>query len=217
MYIKLATQSLKYWKFWDLWVSAFTRFLVSVTASLCIRYSYIVCWLFWVPLYQVFTYLMSEDLKYLCDVQIIFCTALHELYSIFFSQGLPFTSRHLPFWISYIWLIPNNNLRNIVRLTLVNLFYPVFKTIEGFAVIDSIDKDDSSSTFIISLSDGLKPLLTSSIPNLHFYLYTINSNGFNFEVNPNSSNMSHLILLIDITKQNISLTNSTITNDHYFN
>jgi len=71
---------------------------------------------------------------------------------------------------------------------------------KGFFVRYRIDKYDSCGSFIICLGDGFEPFLSSSIPDLHFNFDAINVNGFNFKIYPDSSDMGHLILFVDVSE-----------------
>ena len=66
---------------------------------------------------------------------------------------------------------------------LVNLLDPVFDVLERFLVGDGIGEDDTNGSFVVSLSDGFESLLPSSIPNLHSYLFAINFDSFDLEIN----------------------------------
>jgi hypothetical protein len=105
----------------------------------------------------------------------------------------------LPFGVGYIRFVAYNNLGDAIRLALIDLFDPIFETVKSFPVVDSVDKDNPSSSFIIGFSYGFKSLLASSVPDLHFDFDFIDGHSFNFEINPNRSNMCHLIFLIYIS------------------
>ena len=65
----------------------------------------------------------------------------------------------------------------------LDLFHPVLQSIERLQVMSGIDHNDSHGSFVVSLSDGFESLLPSSVPNLHSYLFAINFDSFDLEIN----------------------------------
>jgi hypothetical protein len=59
--------------------------------------------------------------------------------------------------------------------------------------------------------------LSSSIPDLHFDFNAINIYSLDFEIYANGGNMSHFILFVDISKQNISFSDSSVSDDDHLN
>lgn len=58
-------------------------------------------------------------------------------------------------------------------------------------------QNDSSCAFVVCFGDGLEPLLTSSIPNLHLDLRAVTIDCLDLEIDPNGRDVGHLVLLID--------------------
>lgn len=104
----------------------------------------------------------------------------------------------------------------MLRLTLIDLFKPVLQTIKGFSIINSINKHNPCCTFVICFRNSFEPLLSSSIPNLHFYFDPLHWDGLDFKVNSNGSDMRHLIFLVYVSKQYIGFSHRTVSNNYYF-
>lgn len=100
-------------------------------------------------------------------------------------------------------------------MALIDLFEPVLKTVKGFPIINSIDEDHSSSTFVIGFGDGLEPLLAGGVPDLHFDFNAIDSDGFDLEIDPDGSDMSHLVFLINVSEQYVSLAHCGVSDDNH--
>lgn len=120
-------------------------------------------------------------------------------------------------FITAIRFITDNNFTHAFRLRLTYLFYPIFQIEKSFAIGNRIDKNNSCGSFIIGLSDGFKPLLPGSIPDLHFNFNAINVKCFDLKIDTNGSNMGHLILLVNIAQQNIGFSYCWIADDDYLN
>ena len=99
-------------------------------------------------------------------------------------------------------------------MRLVDLLYPVFHIIEGFAVGDGVYQDDTSCSLVISLSDGFEAFLASGIPNLHFDLNALDVNSFDFEVHADGGHVGHLVLLVDVPQQNVRLAHRRVPDYH---
>lgn len=164
---------------------------------------------------QILFYLMAENIKNLANIIIVLSTAFQKLYVVFFSKGLTLYFRYLPLRIRNIRFIAYNYLRNVVRLAFINLLDPIFQAVKRFTIVDCINQNNTRSAFIISLCNGFKSFLACSIPNLHFYLYTFNWNGFNFKVDSDCSDVSHFVLFINVSQKDICLTNCAIANNHH--
>ncbi len=158
---------------------------------------------------------MTQCSKYLGDVIIIFSAAFQELNSIFFSKCFSFSLRDLPLWIRDVGLVANNDFGNVLRLALIYLFEPVLETVKGFPIINSIDKDNSSGTFVIGLSNGLEPFLASSIPDLHFDFDAVDRDSFDFEIDSDGGNVSHLVFFIHVSEQYVGFAYSSVSDDHH--
>jgi len=66
-------------------------------------------------------------------------------------------------------------------------------------------------TSVVSLSDGSKSFLTSSIPNLHFHLLAIKIYCSNFKVNADCGDVRVLELFTAKAKKQTSFAHSRIT------
>lgn len=93
---------------------------------------------------------------------------------------------------------------------------PVFEIVKRLAISDTIDEDDSSSPFVICLSDGLESFLPCCIPDLHFDFDAIDIDGFDFEVDSDSGDMRHLVLFVDVSEEYVGFANCGIANDDQF-
>lgn len=103
----------------------------------------------------------------------------------------------------------------MLRLALIYLFEPVLETVKGFPIINSIDKDNSSGTFVIGLSNGLEPFLASSIPDLHFDFDAVDRDSFDFEIDSDGGNVSHLVFFIHVSEQYVGFAYSSVSDDHH--
>ncbi len=74
---------------------------------------------------------------------------------------------------------------------------------------------DAGCTLVVSLSDGLKALLTSGIPDLHldFGAFTIDS--LDLEVDADGGDVCHLVFLVDEAQENVGLAHSRIADDNH--
>ena len=90
---------------------------------------------------------------------------------------------------------------------------PVFQVVKGLPVGNAIDKDYTCSTFIVCFSDCFEPFLASCVPNLHFDFDAIDIDSFDFEVDANSGNMTHFILLVDVAEEDVCFSDCSISDD----
>lgn len=67
-------------------------------------------------------------------------------------------------------------------------------------VINSVGENDTFSSFIICLGDGFKALLTSRVPDLKFYLFALDENGFGFKIDSWVDKEIPIVVMWDITK-----------------
>lgn len=137
------------------------------------------------------------------------------MHSIFFGKGFSFHLRYLSLIFRNIAFISHNDLGYMFRLALVNLLQPVLQTIESFSIINRINEHDSSSSFIIRFSNSFETFLTCSIPYLHFNFDTIYRDGFDFKINTNCGDVRHLVLLVNISKQDVRFANGSISDDNH--
>ena len=168
---------------------------------------------FWLE--QRFLYVPSYCHEYLWYVRVLLCTALQESYSILVGEFLSFLVTYLSLALWHVTLIAHNQFACLLWLGLVELFHPVFKTLESFPIIDCIYQQDTGSSLIISLGDSLEPFLSSGIPDLHLDLDIIDINGLDFEIYSNCCDMCHLVLFISVTQENVSFADCWIPDDNY--
>ena len=103
--------------------------------------------------------------------------------------------------ILQIFFVSYENSWNILLSMLINFAHPLRDFRERFSVCDIISHNNTVSTLIITTSDGLESLLTSSIPNLKFYCFAININSSNFEIN---TDCWHEVVIENIILKNTS-------------
>lgn len=115
-------------------------------------------------------------------VFVLFCTHLIILYSEFFCQLFTFLFANLS--IFGVDFIANQNFYDIFSCMSFYLFKPILHSNKSRSIINSIGHNNPHGTFIISLRDSFKSLLSCSIPYLHSYLFTININSLYFKINP---------------------------------
>jgi len=75
--------------------------------------------------------------------------------------------------------------------------------IEGVAVSDVVDDNDSMGALVIAGSDSLEALLTSSIPDLKLANLLVNVNSANLEVH--SDGWHEVLLELVILKEKIEM------------
>lgn len=80
-------------------------------------------------------------------------------------------------------LVADKQLHNILIAELVDLGQPVLDILEGLTVCDIIDEDDSVGTLVVWGGDGLKSLLSCSIPDLKLDSAAVEIERANLEVN----------------------------------
>lgn len=158
-------------------------------------------------LIQLFLYILTNCIKNLSNVDIIFGAALNKINAIFLGQPLSLFESDLSIFFAAIGLVPNNDFAHIFGLRLIDLFQPVFDVSKSFAISDRVNHNDACSTFVVSLSYSLESFLTSSVPNLHFYLDTLDIDCLYLKIHTNRRYMRHLILLINISQENVSFPN----------
>lgn len=69
-------------------------------------------------------------------------------------------------------------------------------------------------TFVVSVSDRSKPLLTSSIPNLQFHILIIRLDGLEPEINSDSSHVIFIELVIGESQKQTGFSDWGIPYDH---
>jgi hypothetical protein len=92
------------------------------------------------------------------------------------------------------------------------LLDPIGDVFEGLLVSDRVHEDNARRSLIVGFCDGFEPLLTSSVPNLHFDVDSIDGKNLNFIVDANSGDVADFVLVVDEAKQDIGFPNSTIPN-----
>lgn len=112
-----------------------------------------------------------------------------------------------------VHFITNDNFAHTLWLRFVDLFDPVFKVIEGLAISDRIDQDDSCCALVIGLGNGFEAFLSSSVPYLHFNFDAIDVNSFDFEVDTDSGDVRHFVLLIDVAEEDVSFSDCGVSYD----
>jgi hypothetical protein len=78
--------------------------------------------------------------------------------------------------------ISDKDFDNILGGVGFDLPEPIFHGIERLKIVNGVSHDDTHGALVIGLGDGLEPLLTGSVPDLHAYFFTVNFEGFDFEV-----------------------------------
>ena len=63
-----------------------------------------------------------------------------------------------------------------------NLSDPVSHVIKALLVSTIISENDAHCTFVIGLSDSSEAFLTSGVPNLKLYIFSINLNRLDLEI-----------------------------------
>ena len=104
--------------------------------------------------------------------------------------------------ILQIFLVSNENSRNVFLCMLINFAHPLRNFWERFSVCDIIGDNNAVSALVITAGDGLESLLSSSIPNLKFYCFAINVNSSNFEIN---TDCWHKVVIENIVLKNTNI------------
>ena len=68
-----------------------------------------------------------------------------------------------------VGLVADQQLDHILVAVLVDFSQPVLDVLEGLPVGDVIDEDDPVGSLVVGGSDGLEPLLASSVPDLELH------------------------------------------------
>ena len=123
---------------------------------------------------------LPNRVKHLTDVRVLLGAHFEILDSELSRQLFSLIHADLP--ILAVNLVGNKYFNDILCSVSLDLLEPVFHGIEGSSVIDSKYHDNTHSTLVIGLRDGLEPLLASSIPNLQTYLLPIDLDSFDFEI-----------------------------------
>ena len=149
---------------------------------------------------QLFFNGLADSAKNLSYVRVIFRTAFDEGNSIFASKCIALGEGYLPFGIFAIDFIAYDDFAHGLRLGLVDLFDPILHIIKGLPIGNRIDEDDPRCTFIVCFRDSLESLLAGGIPNLHFDFDAFYIDRFYFEVYPNSGDVRHFVLLVNVAE-----------------
>lgn len=86
--------------------------------------------------------------------------------------------------------------------------HPSLNVLKALPVRNGIDEDNACSSFVVDLGDVSVAFLPSSVPNLEFDFGFVKGNGFDFKVNPDGGNMSHLTVSISESEEDVGLSNS---------
>lgn len=125
---------------------------------------------------------------------------------------------------SQIWLVSNNHNQHVIVSIGLHLLQPeLLYLLEGTGICYVIDNDDGlriwimdKVTSIICTGDGSEPLLSSSIPNLHFVPFLVNFDGFDFKVDSNSRHIGILKMILTEPGDQVCLSHSTVPNYNNF-
>ena len=90
---------------------------------------------------------------------------------------------------------------------------PVLKVIEGFSLSDRVDQNYPSCSFVVRLCDGFESLLACGVPYLHLDFDSIDIDGLDFKVDANGGDMRHLVLLVDVSEENVSFSDRSVSDD----
>ena len=110
----------------------------------------------------------------------------------------------------------NQNLTDSLRSVTLDLFNPTGDVLEGLFIIDGISKDDSSSSFVVGLSDISESFLSGGVPDLKFDFRIINVDCFEFEVDSDSGYIAVFEDSIAEFGEKVGFTDSTVTDDDDF-
>lgn len=193
--------------------STLTILFLSLLRYILWIYFYIIVALRSLSFNQPLFYRLANRVKNLCNVVVILSRTLHERHIILSSQRGALLETNLPLSLLTVNLVANDDFAHTFRLRLVDLLDPIFEVIKGLPVGDGVDKYYSCCSLVIGFCNGFETLLTSSIPDLHFDFDAIDIDCFDFEVYADGGHMRHLILFIDITQQDVGLTDCSVPDD----
>ena len=95
------------------------------------------------------------------------------------------------------------------------MVHPFFHIFKGVAVNYRVSQDDTSSTFVISLSDVFEPLLTCSVPDLHFVFFLVDHYGLYLKIYSDSSYVRVFEMVLAEPGNEVSFTHATVSNNNY--
>lgn len=139
---------------------------------------------------------------------------LKELHPILLSNGITLLKRDLALFFE-VAFGRHQYLADIFGGIGFNLFDPGDYIIIAAIISDGVSKDNAGRTFVVSLCNVAKALLTSSIPYLQFDLLIINVEHLNLEVNPNGSHITILEHSFAKVSKQVCLTHPTIAHDYH--
>lgn len=79
-------------------------------------------------------------------------------------------------------LVADEELDDVLVTELVDFSQPVFNVLEGLAVGDVVNQDDSVGTLVVGGGNGFESLLSSGVPDLEFDGAAVQVEGANLEV-----------------------------------
>ena len=120
-------------------------------------------------------------IKGLLDIFTLLGTDFKKLYAK--GAGKLFTLIIRDFSIGQIAFISDKDFDYVFRRMGLDLFHPILQSIKGLEIVSRINHNDAHGSFVIGLGNGFEPFLPSRIPNLHSYLFTINLNRLDLEIN----------------------------------
>lgn len=129
---------------------------------------------------QLIFYFFPQSEKHLLYIFILFRTHLIVLYSELPRQLFTLLLTNFPFLA--VDLVPHQHLYYIFSGVGLDLFEPVLHGWKRRAVVNRKGHDDAHGSFVISLRYSFESLLACRVPNLHSYLFPVNINSFNLEV-----------------------------------
>ena len=158
---------------------------------------------------------LCEFSKAFMNIFPIFGTDLEKLHSMFFCQDISLFKSNLPLIFKVI-LGANQYFTNVFWRISFYLFDPIGNVAIGAVVCDGISQDYACCSFVISLSNVLKTLLTGCVPYLHFDPFLIDLEHFDLEIDPNGRYIAVLEHSFAEVGEQIGLPNSTVSNDDDF-
>ena len=122
---------------------------------------------------------------------------------------------HLPF-ILHIALGGDQDLADGLGSVALDLLDPAADVLEGLLVIDGICQNNSSGSFVVSLSYIPESFLAGRVPDLKLDLCIVNVDCFEFEVHTDSGHVAVLKDAVAELGQQVGLSDSAVTNDDDF-
>ena len=114
-----------------------------------------------------------------------------------------------------VWFIAHQEHCYILIRIHFSLSYPMINCIKGLHICDWVYDKNTHTSFIVSLCNSFKSLLTSCIPYLQSYSFIINIDCFYFEIDANGGHMCSIETIFAIPQHDISFANTTVADHKY--